>query len=273
MSDLYRIGIVGLGVVGKGIQKLFGDSVTAIYDPNHGFGDKDLFTDVDLIVICVPTPESKDGSCDTSAVGSTLEWISDIGFDGVVLLKSTVPPTAIKKFLKDFPRIRLVFSPEYMGESKYFTPFWKYPDPQDMRSHTWQIFGGEKKDTSLCVDIFQRKMSVDTVFLQTTIMTASLAKYAENCFFATKVTFCNEFYDIAETFGVDYNELRECWLADTRINRNHTMVFKKDRGYGGRCYPKDMKAMIADAKKAGYSADLLKAVDKVNERIRTKNRS
>src|SRR3990167_441498 len=184
MRDLYSIGVVGLGIVGKGIQKLFGDSVTAVYDPNISFSNKEDFTDLDIIVICVPTPESKDGNCNTSMVESTLDWISDLSFGGVVLLKSTVPPTEIKRFVKSHPTLRLVFSPEYMGESKYFTPFWKYPDPQDMRSHQWQIFGGKKEDTSLCVDAFQRKMSVDTIFLQTDIVTASLAKYMENCFFA-----------------------------------------------------------------------------------------
>ena len=99
-------------------------------------------------------------------------------------------------------------------------------------------------------------------------MTAALTKYMENNFFAMKVTFCNEWYDIAKQYGVDYNELRECWLADTRINRNHTLVFPKDRGYGGKCFPKDVKGIIKDVEKLGYSADLMKSVDNVNERIR-----
>lgn len=169
--------------------------------------------------------------------------------------------------------MRIVVSPEYMGESKYYTPFWKYPDPQDMRSHAWQVFGGEKKDTSLCVDIFQRKMSVDCKFIQTDAITASLTKYMENSFFAMKVTFCNQMYDLAEELGVDYNELRECWLADTRINRNHTMVFKKDRGYGGKCFPKDVRAIIKDAENVGISLDLMKAVDEINEKIRNERKT
>ncbi len=48
--------------------------------------------------------------------------------------------------LKEKYKLRFVFSPEFLGESKYFTPAWNYPDPQDMRSHTWQVFGGEKED-------------------------------------------------------------------------------------------------------------------------------
>jgi len=264
----YQIGIVGYGVVGKGIHKLFDDEVLAIYDPQKVFTEQIKFKYLDLIVISVPTNELSDGTCDTSIVFETLSWIKNIEYKGIVLIKSTTPPTELKRFKEIFQDLRIVFSPEYMGESKYFTPFWKYPDPQDMRGHTWQIFGGNKADTSICVDIFQRKMSVDTNFMQTDIVTAGLTKYMENCFFATKVTFCNEFYDIAKKLGVDYNELRECWLADPRLNRNHTLVFSRERGYGGKCFPKDLKGIIKDAETLGYSADLLKAVNFVNEKIR-----
>lgn len=274
MKD-YEIGIIGFGVVGKGVYNLFKEDVKAVYDPyveksaTPGVArEKSDFKDLDLVVVCVMTKEREDGSCDTSIVEESLSWLHQMDFKGLVLIKSAVVPSKIKEFLKSFSGLRILVSPEYMGESRYFTPYWKYPDPVDMSSHTWQIFGGKKEDTSLCVDIFKRKMSVDTVFIQTDAMTASLCKYMENSFFATKVTFCNEWYNIASLYNIDYNELRECWLADPRINRNHTLVFPKDRGYGGKCFPKDVKAIIKDAKDMGYSADLMKSVDKTNEKIR-----
>lgn len=270
MKEKEKIGIIGYGVVGQGIGKLFGEAI--IDDINtHQHSEKefkDLFQQTKFIVVSVPTPSREDGSCDISAVADALKRIAAIKYEGIVLIKSTIVPGEIEKFLQKYSKLRLVISPEFIGESKYFTPFWKYPDPEDIRSHTWQIFGGKKKDTSLCVDLFKKKMSVDTAFIQTDIMTAALTKYMENCFFATKVTFCNEWYDIAKQYGVDYNELRECWLADPRINRNHTLVFPDDRGYGGRCFPKDVKAMIADLKDRGFNSNLLKAVNLVNKKIR-----
>jgi UDPglucose 6-dehydrogenase len=283
----YRVGIIGYGVVGRGIHKLLKDDVKAVYDPyiDHveGVGrDKSDFINLDLIVISVMTKENEDGSCDISIVKESLDWAYEQCPNAVFLIKSAVVPSEIAKFIGmsyiavddgeeyDYS-IKLVVSPEYMGESKYFTPFWKYPDPKNMESHTWQIFGGDKKDTSLCVDIFKRRMSVDCIHLQTDIMTAALCKYMENSFFALKVTFCNEWFDIAETYGVDYNELRECWLADTRINRNHTLVFPKDRGYGGKCFPKDVKAIVKDVQNLGYKAELMDTVSKVNEKFRRYN--
>jgi UDPglucose 6-dehydrogenase len=274
MQDpIYKVGIIGWGVVGKGIQKLLGDYVRVIYDPN--FDDlsntQKNFTGLDLAIVCVPTPTAEDGmSCDTSFVDKTLSWLEDIQFKGVILIKSTTVPSRVMEY-RDYLNQRIVFSPEFQGESKYFTPFWKYPDPTDMRTHTWQVFGGKREDTNVCVEVFKRKMSVDTQYFQTDIVTASLAKYIENAFFATKVTFVNEWYDIAELYGADWNELRELWLADPRINRNHTLVFPKDRGYAGKCFPKDVKAIIQDAKSNGYTPELLAAVDKVNEKMRKKN--
>lgn len=266
----YKVGIIGYGVVGKGIHRLLKDDVIAIYDPAFPeYTDtKEKFKDCELIVVCVMTKSNEDGSCDTSIVEASLDWAYQLNKDAVYLIKSAVVPNEINRFTKKYSDMRLVVSPEYMGESKYFTPFWKYPDPINMESHPWQVFGGAKKDTSLCVDIFKRRMSVDCIQLQTTIMTAALCKYMENAFFATKVTFCNEWFDIATAYGVDYNELRECWLADTRINKNHTLVFPKDRGYGGKCFPKDVKAIIKDVAKLGVDAELMRAVDSTNERIR-----
>lgn len=283
---MYKIGIIGYGVVGKGIHRLLKNEVTAIFDPfindegknfainlggcEYDFSNKKYFKDVDLSVISVPTNETIEGKANTSLVLDSLKWLSEeINFKGIILIKSTTPPSELADMAKKYNRI--VFSPEYMGESKYFTPAWKYPDPVNMESHTWQVFGGEKKDTSLCVDIFKRRMGVDTAYYQVDLMTAVLTKYMENSFFAMKVTFCNEWFNIAKAFGVDYNELRECWLADPRINKNHTLVFPESRGYGGKCFPKDTKAIIFDSEKSGYEPKLMKAMDKANKIFRKVN--
>lgn len=268
----YRVGIIGYGTVGKGFHKLLKDDVVAIYDPAFPkFRNKNKFKDLDLIVISVPTPEGKNGECDTSLVFESINWAFKNSGDSIYLIKSTIPPSIIEKLYITFDCLKLVISPEFMGESSYFTPEWKYPHPQNMESHTWQVFGGEVPFTSLCVDIFKRHMGVDTFFCQTDVITASLCKYMENAFFAIKVTFCNEWFDIAKSFNVNYNKLREVWLLDPRINKNHTLVFPKKRGYSGKCFPKDIRAIIKDSEAMGYVPNLLKAVDETNKRIIEEN--
>jgi UDPglucose 6-dehydrogenase len=91
----------------------------------------------------------------------------------------------------------------------------------------------------------------------------------ENAFYATKVTFCNEWFDIARTFGVDYNELRETWLADPRISRDHTFVYPDNRGFSGKCLPKDTSAIVKASADRGCDARLLKSVMAANSHYRT----
>jgi UDP-glucose 6-dehydrogenase len=82
---------------------------------------------------------------------------------------------------------------------------------------------------------------------------------------ALKVTFCNEFFDVAGAYGIDYNELREVWLEDPRIGRSHTFVYEDKRGYGGKCLPKDVSALIESASERGVNVELMQAVQAKNK--------
>lgn len=259
------IGIAGYGVIGKGIHRLFCDDIVAIYDKFiDDFNEICVLSACDVVIICVPTPEGKDGMCDISAVWEVLDQLSRCDGDRLIIIKSTISPLSAIALKERYPQV--VFSPEYMGESSYFTPEWKYPHPRKIETHSFQIFGGEKRYTNMAVDLFKRRMGVDTIFWQTDIVTASLCKYMENTFFATKVTFCNEFFDIAESLGVNYNELREIWLLDPRINRNHTHVYPQRRGFDGKCLPKDIAGLLYDVEKLGSEAPLLSQVKSINEK-------
>ena len=114
----------------------------------------------------------------------------------------------------------------------------------------------------------QKLMHADTKFCQTDLKTAELVKYAENAWLGTKVTFCNEFYEIAKTLGVDYNELRELWLADERINRSHTLVYPDKRGFSGKCLPKDIHAIVKKLEEIGYEPKFIKKTLEENERLK-----
>ncbi|TAL49410.1 hypothetical protein EPN83_00670 [Patescibacteria group bacterium] len=101
--------------------------------------------------------------------------------------------------------------------------------------------------------------------------TAELAKYMENAFLATKKIFCDEFYDIARSFDVDYNELKELWLLDGRMGRAMTLIYPEARGFGGRCLPKDVSAIIKHSEKWGHTPKLLKQVLSLNKELKKEN--
>jgi UDPglucose 6-dehydrogenase len=244
------IGIVGCGFVGQAMLRLFGDC--PVYDPAKGRTDKDAINRCRFAFVCVPTPTGPRGECDTTLVEETVHWVES----ELVIIRSTVAPGTTDRLRRETGK-RIVFQPEYIGETVAHPLL-------DHQAQGFSVLGGPIEDTSAVADLYKRYYHASHRFYFTTALCAELAKYMENAFYATKVTFCNEFFDIARTFGVDYNELREVWLADPRISRDHTFVYPEDRGFGGKCLPKDTAGIIAAAEGQGYSPLLLRAVMEVN---------
>jgi UDPglucose 6-dehydrogenase len=274
-----KVAVVGYGYVGKAIADFFKDHFEVIaYDPfvkaskvENGITlshDKNEVNRCDLAVVSVPTPMGKNGVVDLSIINEVMSWLDTKH----ILVKSTVPPGTVKNLIKKTGK-KIAFSPEYIGEGKYEVFFWKgYPDPTNMKRHEFMIIGGERKTTSAILEFFKTVLGAEPVYLQTDSTTAELAKYMENSFLATKVTFCNEFKEIADAFGVDYDELRELWLRDGRMGRSHTAVFKDKRGFGGKCLPKDVNGIVKASEAAGYTPKLIKEVLASNKRFVAKNK-
>ena len=254
-----RVAIIGHGYVGEAMEKFFSRRYeTFIYDPWKGYDSKGLVNACDLAVVCVPTPQGANGRCDISIVHSTVQWLKT----PLILIKSTVFPGTTKK-LKAETNKRIVFSPEYLGESQYYTAP-EYPHPTDAEKHRFFIFGGDKKDTSECIDIFAPIVGPHPFYYQVDETTAEVIKYWENAWGAMKVTFCNEMAEVCKTFDVDYWEAREGWALDSRVEKMHSAVFKENRGFGGKCFPKDLMAIYMACKDAGYDSDLFKNILKFN---------
>lgn len=247
-----KISILGYGHVGKITKELFKDAI--IYDEPKNIGNKDEVNKSNFAFICVPTPKAKNGSCDTSIVEEILTWIKA----DIIIIHSTVSVGFTQKW-QNKTKKHIVFQPEYYGET-YKHIF------QNPHNRSWITLGGKLEDTSKVADLYQTIFTSDIIINQVDSTTAELAKYMENAFYATKVTFCNQFYDLAKVYGVDYNQLRETWLLDPRINRSHTFVYPDNRGYGGSCLPKDTAAIIYEADKMGVDMSLLKATEEANRR-------
>ncbi len=258
-----KIGIVGYGYVGKAMFNYFKDTFETIYyDPFiSGSCTKEEINKCNLAVVCVFTPSKEDGECDISIVEEVINWIES----PLILIKSTVK-IGTTKYLKEKTKKRICFSPEYIGESTYDTGYFNFN--KNMKNHSFYTFGGDKNDTKELVNIFQIISGPTKVYKQTDETSAEIAKYMENAFFSTKLIFCYEFDQICKKFGVDYNEVRECWLLDPRIGHSHSSVFaNKTHAFDGKCLPKDLKAIINSSEKSGYEPKFLKEVLESNERL------
>lgn len=254
--------IIGNGYVGKSYQKLFPDAV--IYN-RHGNIAESRFevNQCDLAIICVPTKMNEDKTCDTSIVEEVLGWVNT----PLILIKSTIPPGTTKRLKKQFKK-RICHSPEYVGEGGYFIPFWKYAHPTEPIYHDFMIIGGDQKDREDILQFFYPVLGATKTYYQVDETTSELIKYMENCAIAAKVTLCNEFYNIAQAFGVNYSQLREGFVLDKRQGEMFTLVYKDRRGFDGKCLPKDMNGIIEACYNVGYEPNFLINVLENNERIR-----
>lgn len=217
----------------------------------------------DYAFICVPTPMAKDDSCDIRAVIDAIQTVRA----KVYCIKSTVA-VGTTDYLSSKYKKNIVFSPEYCGESSYDNSYDFHTAPAKT---PWVILGGKDASSRLLYNLLLPIVGPEKKWFFLTAKEAEMTKYMENSYFATKIAYCNELFDICLHSKIDFYKVREAWLADPRINRMHTAVFEGKRGYSGKCLPKDTNALIAFSEKFGYIPKILNAVKEYNESLLRQN--
>jgi UDPglucose 6-dehydrogenase len=255
-----KVGVVGGGVVGNAMVQLCGPT-TVVYDPYKPelAGNRDVINTCDVVFICVPTPMAADGSCDTRIVEEAVAWVEA----PLIIIRSTVAPGTTERLCKTYKK-HVVFQPEYLGETTAHVF-------GNMAERSFVVLGGTPEDTSKAADFYKHYYNAMVQIYFGDATTAEVCKYMENAFYAVKVTFMNEFYDIARVHGVDFNRLRELWLADTRISRDHTFVYPDNRGFSGKCLPKDCNAIVHSSRQKDYEPKLMAATLKINDEFQARN--
>ncbi|MDE7100578.1 MAG: hypothetical protein K2O05_01845, partial [Anaeroplasmataceae bacterium] len=228
-----KIGIIGYGNIGQSLSKLFTDAI--IYDEPKQIGKKEDINLCDIAFVCVPTPMAKDGACDTSIVEEVISWLKV----KVIVIRSTVKIGFTESMSKKYQK-EIVFQPEYFGNTAGH-PFFEMSSPK------WLVVGGSLYGRTMLIKAYKTVLSSNVRIYQTDAKTAEMAKYMDNAYLALKVIYCNEMYDLAQSLGINYDELREIWLSDPRIGTSHTFVYEDNRGFGGHCYPKDTQALVNQA--------------------------
>ena len=251
-----KVGVVGIGMVGgatvRYLQKKEGLEIFT-YDKGKNEGSPDEVNKAEIVFVCVPTPYLKDGTgFDLSFVEETLSWLNG---EKVVVIKSTVLPGTTEMLQKKYPQHKLLMNPEFLTEETA---------DQDMMYPDRQIVGYTEKSHDVAGDLMQLlPLAPFERMLPST--EAELVKYFGNTWFSVKVSFANQMYDLCQALGTDYDRMVEAAAADKRIGRTHLNVFHKGyRGYGGKCLPKDTKAIIQLANSKGVDLKLHKAAEDIN---------
>ncbi len=226
----------------------------------------------DFIFIAVGTPSKEDGSADLSFVESAYRsiarYIGDNDFK-VIVNKSTVP-VGTGRWAKEFmagllqergvkepeKRFEVVSNPEFLREGKAVEDFMK-PDRV--------VVGADNREVAGLVASLYEKLQPP--ILITDLPTAEMIKYASNAFLAAKISFINEVANICEKLGADVTTVARGMGLDHRISPH---FLRAGCGFGGSCFPKDVKALIHTAKEVGQEPLLLESVIEVNERQKLK---
>ena len=222
--------IVGYGVVGHNLYQDLIKLSPHIYDKYKIENNTKLDIKYDFCFICVDTPYTENNICDVSQIENALqENIADI-----YIIKSTILPGTTEKLINKYNK-NIIFSPEYYGGTQHCNNF----------EFNFTILGGNKDVCIKVQQLLQNIYDARHIFRIIDSRTAELVKYMENSYLGAKVAFCTQFYEIAKQLGINYEELRELFILDPRVNPSHTFVYNSHPYYESHCLDKDIPA-IAD---------------------------
>jgi len=256
-----KIIIQGYGTVGKSTE-LFLRTVNppldiVLHDPSKGLtAETDDWTSADYAIVCVNTDINIALQENSIAnVTDAIDCAWEFGFGGTTILRSTVGVSAINTLVAWLGDVLIVW-PEYIREATWQT---------DSINPNFVILGGKR--TPAFKDIIEQ-------FTKTTIVTspveAMIAKLSTNTFLAMKVVFANQLYQLCERAGADYDIVSALLKNEGRLGDSHWQVPGPDglRGFGGKCFPKDVLTFQTALSKVGISVDLIGAITTINDSLR-----
>ena len=232
------IGIIGKGVVGSAVNHwLSMNQEIIIHDPLIGTTLDELLEKTNFAYICVPTPQSPEsGEADISIIHEILSQLPD---DFQAVIKSTIPPGTVTSLKERYPKLRIAYSPEFLVERNSI---------KDYGGQDILVVG--TNDEKLAEIVFQHHIDARIVEKEQCILidptSAEILKYSRNLFYAIKVIFSNQMYDISKELGADWSRVSELMTSTTHqlIGPSHLDPMHGEyRGFGGKCLPKDVLAI------------------------------
>lgn len=256
MKKRSSVGIVGYGMVGSAVGAWFKHA--AIYSLHRYRSGLDKVNATDVVFMTVPTPYSARTGYDLSSLEHAVKKLTG---RKIIVLKSTVLPGTTADLQRRYPQHTWLFNPEFLRDKKNVWDF-LHPDRQLI---------GIPRNTAAhrrAAKLVMRMLPKAPYRAIMTSTEAETVKLFANAFGATKVVFANMVYDACRRVGARYDLVKEGIGRDARITPSWMNVFYEGfRGYGGKCYPKDMGAMIWYGKKTNHRFPLLEIADAMNWKL------
>jgi len=241
-----------------GLNDLLGRNIKS--NRLHFSTDYDSCSKADVIFLAVGTPSDEDGSADLKYLESAAESVAaNLKENSVVVIKSTVPVgtgNRINELIKSKTNksFYLVNNPEFLKEGTAVEDFMR-PDRV--------IIGSDSEFAAGQMDeLYAPLVRQGNPIYHMSNLSAEMTKYAANCFLAAKISFINEVANLCDRTGADIEQVRKGISSDVRIGKH---FLYPGPGYGGSCFPKDVKALIYTAKEHGTELKIVQAAEDVNK--------
>jgi len=247
--------VMGEGVVGSAVCAMLRHkgAEPVVYDPPKG-AEPDL-AGTEVAFICVPAPTLPSGKVDTRTIE---ECLSKLPEGAIAIIRSTILPGTTERLQQEWCRLHIYFVPEFLSEATA---------EQDAIHPTRTIVGVPASSLSTGLDRVKSLLGCAGVPLVVTeARAAEMAKYAANTFYAVKVSYFNQLFDMCNELAVDWEQVRHAVGLDPWTGAQHTDVMHGGyRGYGGKCLPKDARAFTSLARYMGVPVTLLEAAESYND--------
>ncbi len=266
MVGITKIGIIGFGTIGKTIAHVFKKQKYTVLINDIKYSNlntkEEIAKESDYIFLCLPTPTDKNG-CNIKILENVINDLDYYKAKGILIIKSTVIPGTTNKIIKKYPKLKIIYSPEFLTEKNALENFLN-PDRI--------VFGGNKKYINRVIELFYNAKitpkNKENILIYDDPTIAEMGKYASNCFLATKVSYVNQIKIICKKYKINPSDVMKIVITDSRIGKTHLDPTKGP--YEGKCLPKDIKAIIHEAKKHNIYIPLLEAIEKINEEMKNK---
>jgi UDPglucose 6-dehydrogenase len=266
-----KIGIIGNGFVGNALYEgMRHTNECHVYDINkdRSLSTLEQVTGCSFIFICVPTPQGDDGRVVMDYVYNAINSLQEYDINNsVLIIKSTVEPGTCNYLQKKY-HVPVISNPEFLTERTACHDF-KFP--------RCIVIGGDEEPRNALKSLYENSIfpSVSNTgpmfrYYLTDSTTSELIKYTTNCFFSVKIGFMNEMKQICDTAGGNWSELVEGFVYEGRVFPQHLDVPGHDGlpGFGGKCFPKDLSAIIEYAKAHDIDPKIMKGASDKNKELR-----
>lgn len=257
------VAVMGVGMVGGAMLAMLQSSEIEVYaydkyKPEYDQLEECLKTDV--MFVCVPSLSNSDGTQQLGPLENVLSLLKERDYKGVICVKSTLAPGTTQAMADKFNLSRVCHSPEFLRELTAL---------EDLMNQKSILISGQPQDTREIAQVFQECGFLCPIFQYRDIRMTELQKYFHNVFLSEKVGIANDFYDVCEKLGLDYNQMKQGAISCGGIGEGHTKVpGHHGVGFSGSCFVKDTIAFQKFCNDIGVKVEILDAAIEANKRRR-----